>query len=269
MKQAWALIRSELWQRRWALMWWSIAIVAFIVLNLAFYPSFKDQAGELDKALSNMPDSLKALFTDTGDFTSPVGYLSSQIYYLLLPALLTVYSIGIGASLLAKEEQQGTLELLLARPLSRTKLLISKLIAGLLGLLFLGTIALIVSVISVHLVGLEVSRLAVAVTTLDAMLLAGLFGAIAFMFSALGRPARLASIGIASLVAFGGYIISSLDQTVTVLTWPAKLLPYHYYTPAEILRGTTSGKWQMLGFLIASLLLFVIAWIGFRRRDIG
>src|SRR6266545_1586647 len=122
MKQAWALIRSELWQRRWALMWWSIAIVAFIVLNLAFYPSFKDQAGELDKALSNMPDSLKALFTDTGDFTSPVGYLSSQIYYLLLPALLTVYSIGIGASLLAKEEQQGTLELLLARPLSRTKL---------------------------------------------------------------------------------------------------------------------------------------------------
>ncbi|MBI2368924.1 MAG: MFS transporter [Deltaproteobacteria bacterium] len=51
----------------------------------------------------------------------------------MLPLLLSVLTIGLGSRLLAKEESEGTLELLLARPVSRAKLLAAKAMAGLVG----------------------------------------------------------------------------------------------------------------------------------------
>lgn len=264
-----AIIRNEIRQRRWSLLWWSVAVAAFIALNLAFYPSFKDQAAEAEKAFANIPDSLKALFTDTGDFLSPIGFLSSQIYYLLLPLLLGMLAIGMGAGLIAKEEKRGTLELLLARPVSRGKLLAGKALAGTFILLTVGFVAMVVTVLSVTLTKLEVSRKGVILTTLVCISLSLLLGAVAFMFSALGRPARAAAIGLAALLGFGSYIISSLAGTVQWLEWPAKAMPFYYYRPAEILGGLSSGGWTMLAFCLIALLLFIVAWLGFRRRDIG
>ncbi len=261
-----SIITSELWQRRWSIMWWSIGIVAFIALNLAFYPSFRDQSQQLEQAFADIPDSAMALLSDTGDFMSPVGYLSSQIFYLMLPMLLGILAISLGASLIGKEEKEGTLELLLSRPISRSRLLVSKALAGLIITLVVALLATIVTTLLSKIVRLEVSTVGILLTSIVCWLMAVSFGSISFMITSFGR-ARIASVGIATLYALGGYIIASLIGAAEWLKWPSKIFAFNYYQPAKIMESTYN--WSNIYFFLAVIILTgIISWLVFRRRDI-
>jgi len=270
MSQALALIRWELWQRRWSLMWWGVGVAALVSIDMLLYRSIKADAAQLSDVYDSLPASVRMLFSDTGNFVMPVGYLSGRVYYLLLPVLLAIFGIGLGANLIGREEQQGTLELLLARPVSRTKLLFSKLFAGALAMLWLGFVALVIGWLCLRPSGFDmISYTSIAMATAAAILLASLFGMVAFLFTALGRPARSAALGIASLFAFGGYIAASLESNVHWLRWPSKFLPYHYYQPSDILNGLPHQKWNLLGFFVMIIVLAMCSWLGFRNRDIS
>src|SRR3990167_2383408 len=208
------LFRWTLWQRRWSILWWTIGITAFILINMVFYPTFRDQAAELEKSLSQLSESTVALFSDTGEFFSPVGYLSGQIFYLMLPLLIGALAIAAGSSLIGREEREGTLELLLARPISRTRLMLAKASVGLIIVVIVGFVAAIATAIMAKLVGLAVPFDNILLAGVAATALGLSFGAIAFMITMLGRTARTASVGVAGLVAIAGYLLSSLAGTV-------------------------------------------------------
>jgi ABC-2 type transport system permease protein len=263
-----AVIFAELKRRRWSTMWWTIAIVGLIALTLLFYPSIRDQSAELDKSLGNLSPEVVNLFSDTGDFFSPVGYLSSQIFYMLFPLLLSFLAVSLGSSLIAREEQSGTLELLLARPLSRAKLVIAKATSGLLILGTVAAIGIIVCVLLAKLVGMDVSLGGIAVTGITAFLFAALLGSIAFALTAMGRYGRGMSIGVAALVGFASYIATSFESPLTWMKHVSRLLPFHYYHPAEMLGGNLNWH-TAVGYLVIVLILGCLAIIGFRRRDIG
>ena len=125
----WAIVRWTIWQRRWGLFWWSFGIVGTAVLVLGIYPSIRGQAAQLNQSFGDFSTGTLALFGGT-DFFSPVGYLNSQLIYFTLPLLLAVLAIGLGTSLIGHEETTGTLEVLLSRPVSRSKLLSAKALAG-------------------------------------------------------------------------------------------------------------------------------------------
>ncbi len=261
------IIKWTLQQRRWSIFWWCLGVSIFIVLNLVFYPAVKDQASQLNQSLEQLPDAAKSLFSDTSDFLSPVGYLSSQIFYLMLPMLLSILAIGMGSSLIAKEENEGTIELLLSRPVSRGRLLAAKALAGLIILSIVTLISTVTTVILSSVVNIEVGLGWIVLASVMSMVMALLFGAIAFFMTAIGRKGRLSSVGIATFVAFGGYIITSLVGLASWLEWPAKLLPYHYYHPGDVLNGRFSIP-NLVGLLVAVVVLGGLSWLAFRSRDI-
>lgn len=261
------IIKWTLRQRRWSIFWWCIGVLTFIALELSVYPSVKDQAAQLNQALANMPSAVKSLF-GTSDLFSPVGYLNSRIFYLMLPLLLSILAIGLGSSLIAREESDGTLELLLARPISRGRLLISKLASGLIIVTTVWAVATASILVFTKIVGLPMASSKIIFAAVMSYLVALIFGTFAFMIASLGRLGRGASIGLASMIGLGSYIIASLEANVHWLDWPAKVLPYHYYNPAQILNG--SQPWLVAFFytLIIAGLVF-LGWLAFRRRDIG
>lgn len=262
-----SIIKWGLLARRWSTIWWCIGIVSLIGINVLLYPSFRDQSAQLEQSFSQIPEAAKALFTDTGDFLSPVGYLSSQIYYLMLPLILSILTISMGSSLVTKEEQEGTLELLLSRPISRTKLISAK---ALVAFIIISTVTIVTTIstlIFASIAEIEVGLDKIALATLLSAILSVLFGIIAFCLSAFGGFGRSISVSIAALVAFGSYIISSLGEVVSWLSGVAKFLPFNYYQPAEVMYGTYN--WRYAGvFVLIIIALFIISIIGFRKRDI-
>jgi ABC-2 type transport system permease protein len=260
------LIKWTLWQRRYSVIWWSIGLIAFITLELSVYPSIRDSAQELNKALAQMPAAARNLF-GSQDLFSPVGYLNSRLFYLLMPLMLSILAIGLGSSLIAREESDGTIELLMSRPVSRAKLILAKIIAGLAVVMAVSAAATLAMLVLVKLVNLAVPLPRVAFAALGATILALLFGSLALAISSFGRLGRGASIGIASLIGLGSYIIASLESSVHWLQMPAKVLPYHYYNPSQVLNG--SYAWMVLGvFSAISIGFCIVAWLAFRRRDL-
>jgi ABC-2 type transport system permease protein len=181
--------------------------------------------------------------------------------------LLGILAISLGAGLIAKEEQDKTLEGLLARPISRSGLLVAKILAGVFILSFVTLVGLLTTILSAKFVDLEVSAAKISLATLVCFLLALSFGAIAFIFTATGR-ARGASIGIATAAALGGYVVSSLAGTVEWLKIPSKIFPFDYYHSEAILRG--SYNWANVWFfIVVSIILGVLSWAVFKKRDLA
>lgn len=254
--------------RRTSTAWWAFGIAAFIALTLAFYPSLHSQSAALNKSFDQLSGSVRSFVTDTPDLFSPVGYLSSQIFYLLLPLLLSVLLIGLGSSLIAREEQDGTIEFLLARPLARSRLVLGKALAGMLIGLAVALTAFVAIAVLCRLVNLPVPALDLLGAVTMSYLLALTFGAFAFMLTCLGGAIRGLAMGGASGLLLVSYILSSLDKSIHWLVWPSRLLPYHYFQPADILSGHFTWG-ACLGYLAASAVLLAIAVRGFRARDIG
>jgi ABC-2 type transport system permease protein len=260
-----SVIKWTLWQRRWSMFWWSIGIVSLVVMTLAFYPTIQQQATELEKSFSSFSDSTLALFGGT-DFFSPVGYLNSQLIYLMFPLLLIILGVGLGNSLIGREEADKTVESLLARPISRTQLLAAKAAAGVIVIFlitFIGSVAIVGMAQAVNL-GVPLGNIAAACFACFMLVLT--FSSLAFLLAATGRG-RAAALGIATVYAIAGYIIGSLASTVNWLDKPSLIFPYHYYRSAEILAGTFAWS-SIVFFALFSLGCGVLAMVSFRRRDL-
>ena len=261
-----AIVRWTIWQRRWSTMWWCVGVVALIALTLLLYPSIRDQAAQLNKSFGGLSSSTLNLFGGT-DFFSPVGYLNSQLLYFTVPLVLAILAIGLGTSLIGREESDGTLEALLARPVSRGALLTAKAIAG---VLVIGVVTLVASVVTIVLckaVNMGIPLVFIAEACFACFMLVLTFGAAAFLLAATGRG-RVAAIGVAVAYGMGGYLVSSLAPSVHWLKTPSLVFPYHYYQTADVLHGTFAWR-DIVFFALFSLGCGILAWLSFRRRDLA
>ncbi|HYM96139.1 MAG TPA: ABC transporter permease subunit, partial [Candidatus Sulfotelmatobacter sp.] len=120
---AWQVLR----RRRLSLFWWSLGLVLFIALLAVAYPTIRNN-NELDKTFAGLPPSVETLLglSALNTLTSPIGYLNSQYFANVLPLILLVYSIGLGAWAISGDEAAGTLELLLSNPVSRMRVALER-----------------------------------------------------------------------------------------------------------------------------------------------
>jgi ABC-2 type transport system permease protein len=256
-----------LWRRRWSIFWWSLGVAVYMALVIAVYPSFRNQSAALNNSINQIPQSVKSLISDTDNLFSPIGYLSSNAYYLMMPIIFGVLGIGLGSSLLAKDEQEHTLELILSRPVSRGAVLAGRAFAGLAIILAVAATTSVATILFAWFAKLGISDLNLVETTGMAALLTLIFASLVFAMTAFGKSARIMSTGLPTLLLIASYLFTSLSGTVDWLKWPSRLLPYHYYHPAQILSGDASWR-EALGMTIAILFFGALSYIGFRRRDI-
>ena len=62
----------------------------------SFWPSVRDNADQFASYLENIPDALRSVIGELS-LGTPVGYLQSELFSFLGPALILVFAIGVGA----------------------------------------------------------------------------------------------------------------------------------------------------------------------------
>jgi len=111
------LLLHELRFRVRGMIGWGIGMVAFGAVYINVYPEVAKQMG----ALPDLP-----LYEVLGmSFVDIESYIASVILNFL-PILLGIYGIVTGTKTLAGEEDEGTLELIMAQPLSRFQIVTAK-----------------------------------------------------------------------------------------------------------------------------------------------
>jgi len=203
-------------------------------------------------------------------------------------ALITLFTIIVAAGSVASEFSWGTIKLLLIRPASRTKILLSKYIAALLFALFMLLLLFIFSaVIGAAAFGIEnisepylayqngtvVERSMLfhvmqvyALNCADLVMMA----TFAFMISAVFRNHSLA-IGLATFALFVGPQVTAL--LAMKFDW-AKYLLFANTDLTQYIDGTPLVEGMTMPFSIMMLLVYFvifngITWLIFRKRDIA
>lgn len=253
-------------ERRRSLLWWTLGLTAFVAITVGFYPSVHGEDALSDYA-RDLPEAVRGLFAGGEiDLVSASGYLNSQLFALMAPIIMLIFSIGLGAAAVAGEEERGTLDLLLAQPLSRVDFVIQRAVA-LLALVLVLTLVLLATVaIGAWIVDLEIGFAKLIAASGSVGLLALLFGSVAL---AVGSwwPGRGRAIAVAAGLAIAAWMLDGFGQAIGFLEPWRPLSPYYQALGTSPLTdGVEWARWVLLAGL--SALLVIAAAFGLRRRDV-
>jgi beta-exotoxin I transport system permease protein len=262
-----SLVGKTLYEVRRSTVAWMLELAGIVVLIVAIYPSLHDV-----KALADLGKSFpKGLTSFAGyggriDYTSPVGFLGTELFTVTLPLILLFLEISAGARAIASEEEHATLDLLLANPISRRRVVLEKAAANAvqLALFALAIFASLAIATRAWDVPIAVSRLGAA--SVFVALLAGLFGALALAVGAATGRHDLA-VGVPAGLAALSYIVNGVGPLVSWLEPFAKATPFHAYSEAApLLHGFRLGP--ALALFLPALALLAVAVAAFDRRDL-
>jgi ABC-2 type transport system permease protein len=252
--------------QRNSFMLWSIGISALMVFTILFYPSVADSS-ELDDILNNMPEAFAKLFAgEVSDFTSPEGYLNSQLFVLLMPLLFLFFSISYGSGAIAGEEERGTLDLLLSYPLKRSRVLLEKFAAMVVIILAFGFVFWFSIAVSAVSIGMHISLWRVAEATLSGVCLGLVFGTLALTLGCSSHN-RGFSIGATSALGVAAYFLNALAPVVNALEPLQKLSLFYYYIGADPLSNGLDPV-HVLVLLGLTVILLAVALLTFNRHDL-
>jgi ABC-2 type transport system permease protein len=218
--------------------------------------------------LTIIPKGLLRAFNAGGDITSFGGFVGAEYLSFIWVVVVVAFVIAFTSGALAKELEQGTLELVLAYPIGRIRFFLSKVAA-----LFIGILAIVGATLLGLWVGALTQNLYVSAASYAAIgVLAAAFAlAIAgygFLFSALASE-RAQAAGWTTALTLVFYAINFAAQNWDQLKGLSRLTIFNYYSPEDAIN---LGRLDVGAFvvLISLALGTTVAAAGiFRLRDLS
>jgi len=257
---------TELWYElgrlRGRIIGWGIGLAVYALMMVLLYPNVV--AMDFAAYLEAFPEEMLAFFPGITQIGTPVGYLDTY-YYNYMTVIAGILAVGVGAGLLVRQEEAGILDLILAHPVSRSALFWGRYLAMLICLaivLLAGQVAWMIPPQSADL-GLSWQEFTRPALPLLAEL--ALFGSLALLLSMLLPSARMAG-GLVGALLVANFLLVGMANLNADLERIVAYTPLHFYQGGFAVEGV---NWGWLGGLMgAALVMAVIAWLLFLRRDI-
>ncbi len=109
---------------------WTAVFILYDALIFCVWPSMREQATAYAELFGAMPKEVLAAFNITSfDYSDILDFFGTygSVYFVLAGSM---YTTMLGAGILSKEEGEGTADFLLAKPVTRTSIALSKLCAA-------------------------------------------------------------------------------------------------------------------------------------------
>ncbi|WP_431977520.1 ABC transporter permease subunit [Micromonospora haikouensis] len=258
-----ALVRKTWRDDRRALIGWAVGVALFTVVYTSFYSQFQGAAELKQDALpQEMLD-----FLGIADMLSPVGYLQATVFSLIGPLLVLMCAITLTARTIARPEEDGGMELLLAIPLSRTAFVGQRLAATGSAITLVAAIPLILLMIIVPQVGMDIAPSHVAAAGVGLIALVWCFTGVAFLVgAATGRRGTV--LAVTGVLGVATYLANAIGGMSDGWQWMRWLSPFHYFIGTDPLHT----GWHPAHLLTLAGVGAVTAAVGmvlFDRRDVG
>jgi ABC-2 type transport system permease protein len=264
-----ALIRSYLLDRRTGLLAYIGGCLGMLWMYIALFPTIQKQAEGLNALLQNMPETLtKAFNLQSLDYSKLSNFISAEYFSFLWPLIVIILVISWSAAALAGEVERGTIELLLAQPISRLQLYYTRYAAVLLTLLLFTGLTVLPEYPLAVVYGVQES----AGHFLRLSGVAFCFGfailGLSFLASAWFWEKGKVSLSL-SMVLVLMYVVNIVSGLRENLDWLKYGSFFHYYQPATVLvRGIVDWKGITILLIVGFLGMLLGSWV-FVNRDIA
>lgn len=229
---------------------WACSMTALAVLYIFIFKSLGNDIETFKVFLDNMPDVMKKVFNIYIESISTlVGFYSFVFSFIVLCG--GIQAMNIGTSILSKEVREKTADFLMTKPVSRHRILTSKILAALATLVITNIIYL----------GLTIAAVAALVQDFNLKLFLMISVTMFFvqlMFTTLGIIVSIIAGKIKSVIpislstVFGFYIIGSLgtfigEERVRYLS------PFRYFDTAYIIENAAyEASFAIVGAIFVS-----------------
>jgi ABC-2 type transport system permease protein len=246
---------------------WSVSVAALILVFVSLFSSFAQDAALLNEMMARFPEELLAAFGMTGvDLSTILGYFS--LAFLFVQVCLAIQAANYGFSLVSVEEREWTADFLLAKPVGRSQILTSKLLAALSGLIITDIVVWAASVLFINLfkgdASYETSSLLLLLLSIVPFQL--FFLSVGLVISLLVKRIRSVT-PYAMALAFGMYVLSAFGDLLGEVALE-KITPFKHFEPNYIIQHAAYDLPLVLISVSAIVISLVGSYVLYARRDI-
>lgn len=245
---------------------WTLTLVGLIILFLSMFPAISQEAEAFKKLMEGFPEEIRlALGLSVENIGSILGFYSYVFLYISLFGAIQAMILGV--SILSKEVREKTADFLLTKPVTRTQIVTSKLLAAFTSLLitnvfYLGAATMMASLVETK----EYSTKIFLLLSLTLFFLQLFFLALGILISlAVPKIKSVLSISLGTVFAFfiiGALVSTTGDEALRYLT------PFKYFDFTYIVQNSSYES----SFIMVTIAFIVIAitasYLIYSKRDI-
>jgi beta-exotoxin I transport system permease protein len=261
------IYRHEFLARLKSVIIWSVAMAFIIIFFFSLFPAFSDQAATMNEFLARYPAQLRAAFgLDKIDLSTVLGFFSFTLVFVELCMAIQAGNYGFG--LVSVEETELTADFLLSKPVSRPRVLTSKLLAAFTGLLITELVVWVCTFTSMQLFrsGHDYSTRTLLLLLFSLLIFQLVFFGIGLLISLLVRRVRsVTPYGLG--LAFGAYVINGFSGVFGTVELEL-LTPFKHLDPSTIvLHASYDAPLVLIDVVVILVTIGVSYWL-YTRRDI-
>lgn len=246
---------------------WSISLILIILVFMSLFPGFANGVVTLNEMLSKFPKELLMAFGMFNvDLSKVLGYFG--FLFLFCQICLAIQAANYGFSLVSLEERELTADFLLAKPVSRTKILTSKLLSALSGLLITDIVVWIVSFVCINLFRggrpYDVKTLVLLLVSIAIFQL--FFLAVGLLISLLVK--RVRSVTPFSMgLAFGMYMLNAFGNMIGQDSLEV-ISPFKHFDPNYIVANAAYNLPLVLISVVVIVICIPASYVLYAKRNI-
>ena len=259
---------ETIWSRRASLLLYGLGLALLVGITVGVYPTVREDSAAFTQLLRSMPQGMMSFLgsSSVSELLSPAGFINSRVNASIGAVVLAVFAISLGTAAVAGEEDRRTMDLLLATPTPRRRIVLARFaaMATLVGIVA-ATITLVV-VVANPLVDLGLPLVNVLASNVELALLALVFGSMALAVGGVSGRRGL-TIAITAGTTVATFFVNGLAALVHWLQGPQKVTPFYWLQRSDPLANGLS--WQDTAIMVLVIAAFVATALwGFERRDI-
>ena len=209
-----------------SLIGWAIGTAAFVAMMLAVFPVVRDDT-TFDELLEEYPEPIRALIGGDVSLSTGPGFLSAELYSLMLPVLIAVLAANAAAALLGGEEERGWLSLMVSGPTTRRRVVFETAAAIAVVAAVPTLVAAVVVLVGGPLVELDMGVGRVAEVSIVMWVFGLVFGAASLLTAGIaGR--RGAAIGTGTALLLFSYAVEIVGSIASWGRPLQELSPFHH-----------------------------------------
>lgn len=261
------IYKHEFKMIRGSVITWSISISLLLLLFMSLFSSFAKDAEILNQMMTQFPKELMMAFGMTGvDMSTVLGFFSFA--FLFCQLCLSVQASNYGFGLVSLEERDMTADFLLAKPVSRTHILTSKLAAAISGLTITNLVIWISSFVFIELFRdgrtYDSSTLLLLLSSIIVFQL--FFLTVGILVSLFMKKVRSVT-PLSMALAFGMYVISAFGSMLGDVKMEL-ITPFKHFEPNYIITNSAYDLPLVMISVSVIIISIVASYILYAKRNI-